>query len=86
MLVETLLLVTLSFLALSEVSSQTLEPASDCTTLPIRCCATVTPVTNPTVAEVLKGLGITPMDPTKDAGLSCTDVTGTIGPGGNATW
>lgn len=35
---------------------------------------------------VLKGLGIVPEDPKKFAGLSCADIQGTLGAGGNATW
>lgn len=79
----------IALLTLATVARTTLAqnpPATQCATPPVQCCTTLAPADNPTVAMVLKGLGIVPEDPKKFAGLSCADIQGTLGPGGNATW
>ncbi|KAF7799966.1 hypothetical protein EIP86_011209 [Pleurotus ostreatoroseus] len=60
-------------------------PATECSTPPVQCCFTVTFATNPTTAEVLQGLDITPEHPDELVGLACSPVNGTIGPDGDAS-
>ena len=80
-----LTIATTTFNLITTAAGQT-PPASTCQTPPIQCCTTLTPANNPTVAMVLKGLGITPVHPEELAGLTCSAINGTLGPGGDATW
>lgn len=77
----TIVLITASFAA-----ATTLPPASECQTLPVQCCTTLTPADNPAIAPLLRGSGIFPVHPDEFAGLACSAINGTVGPNGNATW
>ncbi|KAF9054951.1 fungal hydrophobin [Hymenopellis radicata] len=56
------------------------EPAGDCTTGPIQCCATTTTASNASAAAILGLLGII-LDPDTLVGLSCSPIS-VIGVGG----
>ncbi|KAI0683595.1 hypothetical protein BC835DRAFT_738996 [Cytidiella melzeri] len=73
-------------LAVTSLATAALPPASQCESPPVQCCTTLAPADNPTVAMVLKGLGITPVYPDELAGLTCSAINGTVGPDGNAAW
>lgn len=58
---------------------------SSCTTGSLQCCDTTGTASDPAVASVLAGLGITVQDVNALIGLTCTPIT-VIGVGSGSSW
>ena len=61
------------------------EPASSCSTAPVQCCQTTGTASDPGIATVLKGLGVTVQDVDALVVLTCSAIS-VVGVGSGASW